>query len=78
VGAPEIRLIDALAGATVARLAMAEHRGKTREILLDQSTVTLLQIPAREWRGAETANDFWSLISLLQRRTGFPTRYSLL
>jgi adenylate cyclase len=61
VGAPEIRLIDALAGATVARLAMAEHVARPGEILSDQSTLTLLQIPAREWRSAETGERFFVL-----------------
>jgi adenylate cyclase len=61
VGTPEIRLIDALAGATVARLAMAEHLAGPGEILLDQSTLTLLQIPARQWRSAETGERFFIL-----------------
>jgi class 3 adenylate cyclase len=58
VGDPEIRLIDALAGATVVRLAMAEHLANPGEILLDQPTVTLLHIPAHEWRSADTGERF--------------------
>lgn len=61
IGDPEIRLIDALAGATVARLAIAEHLAGSGEILLDQTTLTLLQIPAREWRSAESDERFFVL-----------------
>ncbi len=48
VGDPESRLFDALAGASVARLATAEHLAQAGEIILDQATTTLLQFSARE------------------------------
>ncbi len=58
VGDPEIRLIDALAGATVSRLAIAEHLAKPGEILLDQPTASALHIPAHDCRSAETGERF--------------------
>jgi class 3 adenylate cyclase/tetratricopeptide (TPR) repeat protein len=60
-GDPEIRLIDALAGAPVARLGMAEHLAKAGEIILDEATATLLQFSARESRTAETGERFFVL-----------------
>ena len=60
-GDPQIRLIDVLAGAPVARLAMAEHLAKAGEIILDQATATILQSPARESRTAETGERFYVL-----------------
>jgi predicted ATPase/class 3 adenylate cyclase len=60
-GDPEIRLIDALAGAPVARLAMAEHLAKAGEIILDQATATVLEFSARESRTAETGERFFVL-----------------
>ncbi len=60
-GDPESRLFDALAGATVARLATAEHLARAGEIILDQATTTLLQCSARESRTAETGERFFVL-----------------
>ncbi|MBK8047507.1 MAG: adenylate/guanylate cyclase domain-containing protein [Anaerolineales bacterium] len=38
VGNPEIRLLDALAGATMVRLAAAEHLAKRGEVIVDETT----------------------------------------
>src|SRR5688572_13858657 len=54
VGNPDIRLIDVLAGATVARLEIAEDLAGPGEIIADQETVTALQIPDVESRCGET------------------------
>ena len=60
-GDPDIRLIDAIAGAPVPRLAMADHLAKAGEITLDEATATLLQFSAREPRTAETGDRFFVL-----------------
>ncbi|OGO37871.1 MAG: hypothetical protein A2Z03_06945 [Chloroflexi bacterium RBG_16_56_8] len=58
VGTPDICLIDTLAGATITRLATAEHFARPAETLLDEATTAALQCPVREWRTAETAERF--------------------
>ncbi len=65
VGDPAIQLIDTLAGATVARLATAEHLAKQDETLLDAATVAALanELTIREWRGAESGERFAVLAS---------------
>jgi class 3 adenylate cyclase/tetratricopeptide (TPR) repeat protein len=52
VGDPAIQLIDALAGATIARTASAEHQATKGEILIDEPTATALgdAIQISEWR----------------------------
>ncbi len=52
VGDPNIQLIDALAGATVARIATGEALAKRGELLADKITVERLEtsITIREWR----------------------------
>lgn len=57
-GDPEVRLLDAIVGAPVARLAMAEHLARAGEIILDQDTATLMGFPAGEARTAETGERF--------------------
>ncbi|HLA06325.1 MAG TPA: adenylate/guanylate cyclase domain-containing protein [Anaerolineales bacterium] len=59
VGDPTINYLDTLAGATVARLAMAEHLAKPGEIIIDQETMSILQLPASESRSAETGECFF-------------------
>ena len=43
VGDPDIRLLDALAGETLNRLARAEHHAAKGEVLVDEPTASLLQ-----------------------------------
>jgi adenylate cyclase len=52
VGDPQIHLIDALAGATLDRLATAEHQAKRGEVVLDPAALTSLgdQVRVVEWR----------------------------
>jgi len=52
VGDPAIHYLDALAGATVARTATAEHLAQKGEVLLDEATVNALgaALTVREWR----------------------------
>ncbi len=61
VGDPAILLIDTLAGAPVARLAMAEHLARAGEILLDEPTVAALRLSALESRTSETGERFFVL-----------------
>ena len=42
VGNPDIRLLDALAGATLDRLARAEHHAAKGEVIVDEPTASLL------------------------------------
>ena len=42
VGEPGVRVIDALAGATLVRLANAEHQAKRGETVVDETTLALL------------------------------------
>ncbi len=53
VGDPAIQLLDVLAGATLERLAAAEHLAKPGEIVLDPTAASLLGCGAfvSEWRG---------------------------
>ena len=64
VGAPDIRLMDTLAGATITRLALAEHFARPAEILIDEATTTTLHCPVREWRAGETGERFAVLDAL--------------
>lgn len=52
VGDPDIHYIDALAGATVTRTAVAEHLTHKGEVLLDEATVNALgdSVTVIEWR----------------------------
>jgi adenylate cyclase len=72
VGDPGIQLIDALAGATVARLAAAEQLARPGEIILDEATAAVLQCPIREWRRAETGGRFALLEATLPPVTTAP------
>jgi adenylate cyclase len=52
VGDPSIQLFDVLAGATLARMAAAEHLAERDEVLIDESTAAALDnlIQVAEWR----------------------------
>jgi class 3 adenylate cyclase len=61
VGDPNIQLLDALAGATVARLAVAEHLAQRGEVIADEPTVEACReaLSLNEWRvDAETQQRF--------------------
>lgn len=61
IGDPEVRLVDALAGATIARLATADHLAKAGEIILDQATANLLKYSGQEAHKADTGEQFFLL-----------------
>ena len=67
VGDPQVQLVDALAGATVARLAVGEHLAARGEVLVDTPTAETLAQHASlsEWRAAESGERFAVLASLL-------------
>jgi predicted ATPase/class 3 adenylate cyclase len=52
VGDPSIHYIDVIAGATMDRLAAAEHQAQSGEIVIDEATATSLgeKIKVSEWR----------------------------
>lgn len=53
VGDPAYQQLDVLAGATVARLAIAEQHTHRGEIIVDEATIALLrgQVSVTDWRG---------------------------
>ena len=50
VGDPAVQLLDALTGATVARLATAEHLATRGEVLIDTATADALADSRYHWR----------------------------
>ena len=68
VGDPEIQLIDALAGRTIARLAAAERLAQNGETLLDEATFQQVReniTTLEQRRGAGTPEEFSVLRSLV-------------
>lgn len=61
IGHPEIQLIDVVAGATVARVSMAEGMAQAGEVLIDQATATLLQAPLHGSRASDCGERFFVL-----------------
>ena len=57
VGDPAIQYLDALAGATLARLAVTEHAADKGEVVLSAEVMTHVgdSVQIREWRQAEAA-----------------------
>ena len=72
VGDPQVQRVDALAGATVARLAMGEHLATRGEVLIDAPTAEALASRATltEWRTAESGERF-AVLSALLAASGF-------
>lgn len=60
VGDSAVQLIDALAGATIARLSTAEHLAATGEVLIDPATASALAdaVSLTGWRVAENGEPF--------------------
>jgi adenylate cyclase len=77
VGDPNIQLIDALAGRTIARLATAEHLVQKGEILLDETTLGVLreQVTIQEQRTDAGTSETFSVLHALanvSERLGWP------
>jgi class 3 adenylate cyclase/tetratricopeptide (TPR) repeat protein len=60
VGQPTIHYVDALAGATVARTASAEHLAQIGDVLVDATTLNALGelMTVKEWRHDESGERF--------------------
>jgi len=61
IGNAQSQLIDVLAGATIARVATAETLALPGEVLLDQASAALLQVPKGAFRDAATGERFFVL-----------------
>lgn len=59
VGAPELQLIDAIAGSTVARMALGEHHAEKGDVIVDAATIDRLgeAVSIKEWRVDEDSGD---------------------
>jgi class 3 adenylate cyclase/tetratricopeptide (TPR) repeat protein len=68
VGDPNIQLIDALAGATVARTALAEHLTHPGEVLVDAATAEMLgdALQFTEWRVDVETGERFAVVAGLQ------------
>jgi adenylate cyclase len=71
VGTPTIRLIDALAGQTVVRLAAAEHQAKQGEVIVDMETADALKDGVRlgAIRTDPDSRDSFGVVSSLRQET---------
>jgi len=75
VGDPQIQIIDVLAGATLDRLAQAEHQAQKGEVVLEPSAVTSLgdQVQFVTWRrDDETGERFGIVGGLASQVTDLP------
>jgi class 3 adenylate cyclase/predicted ATPase len=65
VGDPEIQKLDALAGATVARTATAEHHAQRGDVLLDEASLNALgdSLTIKEWREDGETKERFAAIS---------------
>jgi adenylate cyclase len=72
VGDPNIQLMDALAGRTIARLATAERLVQKGEILLDESTLESVRehVTAREQRTDADTSEIFSVLHSLENPSG--------
>jgi adenylate cyclase len=68
VGDPNIQLMDALAGKTIARLATAERLAQKGEILLDETTLGILgeHVTSREQRTNAATSETFSVLHSLE------------
>jgi len=65
VGDPSIQLFDVLAGATLARMAAAEHLAERDEVLIDESTAAALGnlIQVAEWRTDDATGERFAVLT---------------
>jgi hypothetical protein len=79
VGNPAIQLLDVMAGATLSRIAIAEHLAQPGEVIGDQPTAAALDGKAkvREWRADQITNERFVVIDglgiVVQFDNGEPT-----
>ena len=67
VGDPTIQVIDTVAGATLDRLAAAEHQAERGEVVLDEATAATLEpvIALAEWRTDEATGQRFAVVKHL-------------
>jgi adenylate cyclase len=65
VGAPKIRMMDVVAGGTIARTATAEHLARKGEVIIDEATTNILGegIIIQEWRETEEKHERFAVVS---------------
>lgn len=78
VGDPDVRLLDALAGETLDRLARAEHHAAKGEVIVDEPTARLLEgsteLGAELWEGRSDDSSGERYRVLCATRTPLPMR----
>src|SRR6478672_6778615 len=69
IGDPQIQLIDVLAGATLSRLAAAEHQTEKGEVVASAEVVAELAdaLTIHEWRDGETPDQRFAVVAGLAR-----------
>jgi class 3 adenylate cyclase/predicted ATPase len=74
VGDPDIHLMDALAGATIARTALAEHQAQKGEVLIDSATVETLGegLDIRGWREDDESHERFAVVAALTQPVAPP------
>jgi class 3 adenylate cyclase len=67
IGDPQIQLIDVLAGATLSRLAVAEHQAEKGEVVVSAEVVDALagDLAVQEWRDGEAPGERVAVVSSL-------------
>ncbi|HLY25595.1 MAG TPA: adenylate/guanylate cyclase domain-containing protein, partial [Aggregatilineales bacterium] len=67
VGDPQIQLLDAIGGDTLARMADAEHLATRGEVLIDEATAAVLKdrVAISEWRTLEEKNERCAVVQKL-------------
>ncbi|HWQ11185.1 MAG TPA: AAA family ATPase, partial [Roseiflexaceae bacterium] len=72
VGDPQVQLLDVLAGATLQRLAAADHAARSGEVLADEVTAAALhgQATVAEWRADEESGQRFAVLAGLQGAAG--------
>jgi predicted ATPase/class 3 adenylate cyclase len=68
IGDPQMQLIDALAGATLDRLASAEHHCRPGEVMADAATLEALSDIAEvgDWRDDEASGEQFGVVTALR------------
>jgi adenylate cyclase len=74
VGDPTIQLIDALAGATIARTATADYHAQGGDVILDEATVHALgeALTIQEWRDDHDSGERFAVVTQFASDTAVP------
>jgi class 3 adenylate cyclase/tetratricopeptide (TPR) repeat protein len=76
VGQPLIQLLDVMAGATLVRMAVAEHLAQPGEVICDEFSVAALKdnLEVKEWRTDEITSERFAVIGDLEMVVQFDNR----